>query len=285
LDAHPAVLALQLVTMTLFAVAAAGLVRRAGREHDPFLSRLAAAVVLAAFARLHYFLYPSLYTDLVYSGDAFRLLFHVTVLAAAALEVRGYWRSQIDVAVLEERRRMAHDLHDGLAQELAYIERNLQWLDGADAIVAGLRGASERALIESRRAIAALAAPQDQPLPATLADAVHDVAARERIRAIVDADDDATATTEEREALVRIACEAVTNAARHGHSDLVRVELRSGGVLTMRISDTGTGFDPDAVAVAGHFGLVSMRDRTRALGGRFTLTSAPGRGTEVEVQT
>jgi signal transduction histidine kinase len=244
---------------------------------------LAAASVLAAFARLHYFLYPSLYTDWVYSGDVFRLLFHTTVLTGAALEVHGYWRGQADAAVLEERRRIARDLHDGVAQELAYIKRNLQWLDDSDRTVAGLRASSERALIESRRAIAALTDPGDRPLQAILAEAVQDVAARERIRAIVDLDEDAVATPEEREALLRIACEAVTNAARHGHSEVVRVELSAGEMLTLRISDEGVGFDTDA-RVAGHFGLASMRGRALALGGDFRLSSAPGRGTDVEVE-
>jgi signal transduction histidine kinase len=281
---HPAVLAAQLVTMTLFGVAAVGLVRRAARERDGFLSWLAAASVLAAFARLHYFLYPSLYTDWVYSGDLLRLLFHATVLTAAALEVRGYWRSQVEAAVLEERRRLARDLHDGLAQELAYIKRNLQWLDDSDDVVVRLRASSERAVIESRRAVAALAEPSDRPLHAVLAEAVQDVATRERIRAIVDVDETATATPEEREGLVRIACEAVTNAARHGGSNLVRVELSAGDLLRLRISDAGVGFDPDAPPAPGRFGLTSMRGRALALGAGFKLSSSPGQGTEVDVE-
>ncbi len=89
---------------------------------------------------------------------------------------------------------------------------------------------------------------------------------------------------EEREALLRIACEAVTNAARHGRSDVVRVELSAGRPLRMRISDAGVGFDPDAAPGPGHFGLTSMRERASALGGRLSVASAPGRGTEVEVE-
>jgi signal transduction histidine kinase len=284
LAAHPAALAAQLVTMALFAAAAVGLERRSDREGDAFLGWLAIGCVLAAFARLHYFLYPSLYSDWVYTGDLFRLLFHATVLTGAALEVRRYWRSQVHVAVLDERRRMARDLHDGLAQELAYIKRNLQWLDERDGVVARLREASDRALIESRRAVAALTASVDRPLPTVLREAVDDVATRERIRAIVDVDDDVDTTAEEGEALLRIACEAVTNAARHGHSELVRVELKAGNPVRMRISDAGVGFDPGAAAVPGHFGVTSMRERASALGGRLTVASAPGRGTDVEVE-
>jgi signal transduction histidine kinase len=283
LVAHPAAGTVQLVNMALFAVASVGLVRRARRDGDPFLTWLAAGSVLAAVARLQYFVYPSLYSDWVSSGDVFRLLFHVTILVGAGLEVRSYWRSQVVAAVLGERARMARDLHDGLAQELAYIKRNLQWLDDADEVVAGLRDASERALIESRRAIAALAETGDRPLQAVLTEAVQDVAARERIQAIVDVDDDVAVTAEEQEALVRIACEAVTNAARHGQADVVRVQLR-GDPLTMRISDAGAGFEPAAAEATGRFGLRGMQARATALGGHLRVSSTPGQGTEVEVE-
>ena len=84
---------------------------------------------------------------------------------------------------------------------------------------------------------------------------------------------------------MRILSEAITNAARHGHADLVRVELENGNRLRLRITDTGRGFDPDAEQDAGRhrFGLRGMRERARALGGELRLTTEPGRGTQVEV--
>jgi signal transduction histidine kinase len=91
----------------------------------------------------------------------------------------------------------------------------------------------------------------------------------------------------EREALVRIACEAVTNAVRHGGAPLVRVQLQRGDGHEVRllIADSGSGFDPKAAgAASGGFGLVSMRERARGVGGRFRVWSAPGRGTSVEVR-
>ena len=85
-----------------------------------------------------------------------------------------------------------------------------------------------------------------------------------------------------REALVRIACEAVSNAARHGQAQLVRVELQNGRHVRFRVVDDGVGFDP-SIPRPGHFGLVSMRERAQAVGGSFRVRSAPGAGTEVEV--
>jgi signal transduction histidine kinase len=279
---HPAVLGVQLLTTTLFALAAVGFARRSDREGDPFLGWLAAASVLAAFARLNYFLYPSLYTEWIYSGDAFRLLFYAMVLVAAAREIASYWQAAAEAAVLEERRRVARDLHDGLAQELAYIGRSLRRLDQEDAAVMHARAGTQRALAESRLAIAALTEPLDRPLDAALRDAVHDVAAREDTQVVLTVDRDVRSTLAEREALVRIACEATTNAARHGRAPLVHVRLeREGRGLRMVIADRGAGFDPGQSGRG--FGLISMRERACAVGGRFRVSSTPGRGTEVEV--
>lgn len=90
---HPAILGMQLVGAALFAAAALGFARRAARERDAFVSSLAIASVFASFARVNYFLYPSLYTEWVYTGDAFRLLFYGFVLAAALREISSYWKS------------------------------------------------------------------------------------------------------------------------------------------------------------------------------------------------
>ena len=89
-----------------------------------------------------------------------------------------------------------------------------------------------------------------------------------------------------REALVRIAREAVTNAARHGNAGLVRVELENGAGIKLRIVDDGRGFD--AVTMrrrrGGGFGLVSMSERARAVGAVLTVDSRRGVGTTVEVE-
>ena len=279
---HPAVLGVQLIVMALFAAAAVGFARRAEREGDDLLAWLAAASVLGAFARVNFFLYPSLYTEWVSSGDAFRLLFYLTILVAAAREVRVHWQTAAEAAVLEERRRIARDLHDGLAQELAFVARNLQRLDQASPVVRRLEAGAARALTESRRAIAALSEPLDRPLDAALAEAAQDVAAREGTHVALALAPDVTVSAAQREGLVRIVSEAITNAARHGQADLVRVELEQNSGIRLRVADAGQGFDPGSPR-SGGFGLTSMRERAEAIGGRFRLSSAPGRGTEVEV--
>ncbi len=82
--------------------------------------------------------------------------------------------------------------------------------------------------------------------------------------------------------LVRIACEAVVNAARHSGSALVAVRLhREGKRIRMVVRDWGCGFDPSAHPAG--FGLTSMRERAQSVGAVLTVSSEPGFGSQVEV--
>lgn len=282
----PVVLGAQLAGMALYCLAAFGFARKALRTGDELMKWLAVAAVFGAFARLNYFLYPSLYTDWVYSGDFFRLAFYVAILVAAAREISSYWEKVSQTAVLEERRRIARELHDGLAQELAFIGRNVRTLDSTDPAVARVEASAARALSESRRAIAALTKPLDEPLEVVLAEAAEETAEREGTKLDLALAPAVELDYRRRDALVRIVCEAIANAARHGRAEQVRVELENGRRVVLRISDDGCGFDPAAVTSGrgrGGFGLVSMRERAQAVGGTFELRSRPGAGTQVQV--
>jgi signal transduction histidine kinase len=278
------VLGLQLAGLAAFALAAVGFARRALAEGDRFIGLVAAGTTLAAFALLHYMLFQPLNASWVYTGDVLRLLFHAVLLAAAAREIGEYWRGLAANAVLEERRRLARELHDGVAQELAFIGRRARRLASrTDADEARqITAAADRALGDSRRAIAALTRPLDQPLSEVLTEAVGQVVARHPVELDLDLSRNVRVDGDAREALVRIACEAVSNAARHGRAHVVRVELEQGEHVSFRIVDDGVGFEP-AATPAGRFGLISMRERAEAVGGSFRVSSAPGAGTAVEV--
>jgi signal transduction histidine kinase len=281
--AQPTVLALQLLMTLLYGLAAVGFLGRSQRFGDEFLGWVAVAAVLAAFAHLNYFLYPPPNSQWVHTGDVFRLSFYAILLAGSMREMWSYWRARSAAAALEEQRRIARDLHDGLAQELAYLARNLDSLDGeADQDALGrLQGAVERAQLESRRAISTRAAAGRQAVEIALADAAVEVADRFHIGLELDLAPGVRISAARAEALVRIACEAVTNAARHSGASRVSLNLEHvGSRVRLRVSDSGRGFDT-AVPGSG-FGLISMRERARSVGGELRISSVPGRGSKVE---
>ena len=121
--AHEAALVLQLVLVALFAAASIAYLRRAEEDQDPFMTWLAIAAALRVFSGIVYSFSPSLEAGWLSTGDIFRMLFYFALLAAAAGEVTRYWKASREAAVLDERQRIARDLHDGLAQELAFIVR------------------------------------------------------------------------------------------------------------------------------------------------------------------
>jgi signal transduction histidine kinase len=284
---HPLVAAAQGLQLVLFALAAAGFLRRSERERDDLLAWFAAAAVVAVSARVNYLLFPSLYSDWVYTGDVLRLASYLVILAGAAREVRRHWQAAALTAVVEERRRIARDLHDGLAQELAYIflqTRALVKGGHAPAVLAHVASAAERALGESRRAIATLAG-EDESLASAVAEVAEEIADRSGLRLELALSDGLEVAPHQREELLRIVREALSNAARHADASTVRVELSNGDGIRLRVEDDGIGFDPAETRRRpnGGFGLVSMLERAELLGAELRLESAPGAGTRVEV--
>jgi signal transduction histidine kinase len=275
----------QLGIAILFFIAALGFTKRADKTGDELLLWLGAGSVFAAFARINYFMFPSLYSEWVYLGDFLRLVWHVLLFVGAAREIQLYQRAYAEARVLEERRRIARDLHDGLAQELAFIASTMRRLTAAGEIphrLQQLASAAERGLDESRRAIASLTRQYPaEPFEVALVQTVEELAERVGARVTIAADPAPGLEQRHQEQLLRIVREAVTNAARHGDADLIHVSFTNGDGFRLRVEDNGVGFDPTLVDGLG-FGLVTMRERAAALGGRLALASSKS-GTEVEV--
>ena len=287
LVAHPAVMVIHAVGAVLYATAAIAFTRQAARRGDELLRWVAAGCVLAAFARGHYLLFPSLYSDYVYTGDVLRLGFYLLMLVGAAREIESYWQLRARTAVLEDRRRMARDLHDGLAQELSYLwaqSRSVGDRTPDAATVERIGAAAGRALDEARRAIAALTRPLDEPFDRVLQQVAEDLGSRYDVKVQTELDPAVQVSAQHGEALVRITTEALRNAVRHGRASRIDVVLTA-RPLSLTITDDGKGFG--AVSVdsgrAGGFGLLSMRERARSIGAEFAITSDPGEGTTVRV--
>lgn len=281
------VLTIQLLALALYAGAALRFTRQAREEGDELLRWVGAGAALGAFARLNYFLFPSLYSNFVYTGDLLRLTSYLFFLAGAAREIRAYWQNEASLAAMEERRRMARELHDGLAQELAFIRSQAAAM-AAGMTVPGmlehLSAAAERAVVESRRAVDALSedAREGDPLNEALVRAAEEVAGRAGAHVEIETEGRPEVSSAVREALIRVTREATNNAVGHGKASKVFLRLSAKeGRLRLTVTDDGSGFDPE-FAHRG-YGLRSMRDRTEALEGTLRVKSAPGNGTVVEV--
>jgi signal transduction histidine kinase len=279
-------LGLQLGLMLLYFAAAAGFARRAGR--DELMLWFAAAAVLAGFARLNYFLFPSIYSEWVYTGDALRFGSYALLFIGAVREIAAYQRDLARVAVADERRRMARNLHDGVAQDLAYISREGRRLGAQGVESAALKrisDAADRALDLSRDAIAALTGRADEPLAVAIARAAEEVAGRAGATVRMQLAPEVKVPGPARDDLVRIVREAVTNATRHGGARRLTINLdeRSDGI-TLTVGDDGSGFEPARLNGRSGFGLISMRERAEQLGGEFSVVSYPGGGTVVTVR-
>ena len=281
----PGLLSCQIVLMSVLVAASVGFARRAERTGDELMAWLSLGTMLGALARVNYFLFPSIYSDFVFTGDFLRLGFYLAILIGALRQISGYQRAVAAAAVREERTRIARDLHDSLAQDLAFISLEGTKLAERDPRAGGLATAAADALAASRGAIIELRGA-DEPLGGALARLASTLAGRRGIRLRLEFDESADASPQARNDLLRITSEAISNAIRHGRASEVWIRLRAAdGGLRLSILDDGTGFDPEtAGSVDGvGFGLTGMRERVARLGGTLRLNRRPEGGTEVEV--
>jgi signal transduction histidine kinase len=189
--------------------------------------------------------------------------------------VRRLRSKRVVRAVAAERRRLARELHDGVVQELGWIRSAaLRGVSGEE-----IAAAADRALDEARRVLSSLAASADEPVADAVGRAVRAIADRYDLRVSVELDPRTDVPAGHRTDLVRVAGEAVLNAARHAGCEAVEVSLVPG---RLRVRDDGVGFDVEQAGRRGH-GLVSMRERAEEMGAEMSIRSAPGAGTTVEV--
>jgi signal transduction histidine kinase len=215
-------------------------------------------------------------------------------IAVAIENARLVGRSR-ELAVMEERNRMARELHDSMTQLLYSLVLfagagrkavQAERLDRAERHLIRVEGSAQQALKEMRLLVFELR-------PHTLDDEGLAGALRQRLDAVenrvgittqlsVEGRLDLPAATEE--GLYRIAQEALTNALRHAFASTVQVLVDGGpDAVTLEVIDDGCGFDPAGRDGLGGLGLVSMRERAEELGATLTINSAPGAGTRVKV--
>ncbi|MGW1502230.1 sensor histidine kinase [Streptomyces mirabilis] len=202
-----------------------------------------------------------------------------------------------EAGVADERRRLAAEIHDTIAQGLTGIIAQLQVVAGATDLTTArthlerASGLARHSLGEARRSVHNLApvALADDGLPEALKKTVAEWTERTGIRAEFTVTGTAEQLHEEIAAtLLRIVQEALSNAARHAHPTRLGVTLSFlGDEVILDIRDDGQGFDPLALPErtrAGGFGLDGMRARAERIAGTLTIEAEPGHGTAVSAR-
>ncbi len=230
------------------------------------------------------------------SADDLRLLHTLGDLLSIALERARLFAKSVELGAVEERNRLAREIHDTLAQGLAAITLQLETADAlleAGAATGRARQAVLQALAltranleETRRSVLDLrAAPLEGR---SLVEALFALAEELKVRQHLQVDFTATGANQPlplriEVGLYRIAQEALTNVVQHANASQVNMQLAiTAAQVALVVEDDGSGFDP-AKATPGRYGLVGLNERARLLGGRLELRTAPGAGTRLEV--
>lgn len=194
----------------------------------------------------------------------------------------------------EERTRISRELHDELGQQLTGLKLELTWLSARlregrqpePGMLDAMREMLDGTILSVRR-ISTELRPRildDLDLAEAVCWQVDELTKRSNLQAVCNLPaaelvrEDSLAT-----ALFRIVQEALTNVARHANADRLEVSfVRDGDELVLSVRDSGSGFVHDENGRG--IGLVSMRERATAIDGKFTIMSAPGHGTTIEVR-
>ncbi|KAB2968700.1 PAS domain S-box protein [Zoogloea sp.] len=195
--------------------------------------------------------------------------------------------------VEDERTRIAREIHDDLGQRLTALKLDISLLRlgfGHNPELLRLAESMGRLLddtMETVRRISSNLRPAalDLGLVAALEWLAEDLELRSGICCRLDTGDEDIALDENRATVVfRVVQESLTNVVRHAEASEVRIALRSAEThLSLQIQDNGRGFNPKAPSPCRGFGLLSMEERVRALGGHLRLESAPGAGVSLSI--
>jgi two-component system, NarL family, sensor histidine kinase LiaS len=203
-------------------------------------------------------------------------------------------QTQHELVLLEERNRLARELHDTIKQQTFATQmqvraaKNLlekdpsaarEHLDEAEGLIKTSQQELGRLILELRPA-----ALEDQGLAKALADYVEGWSQHTRIPVTIQVSNERRLSLAVDQALYRVAQEALANIARHSHASQVALRLDyTPEQVCLYVSDNGAGFDAQSTENGG-FGLHSMRERAESLGGLMLVQSDKGQGTKITVQ-
>ena len=208
-------------------------------------------------------------------------------------------QQQREIAMLEERNRLAREIHDTVAQSLVALILQIDTtqtilqrgeIAATTDMLTQAHGLAKRALEDTRRAVRGLAAASAQtlsPAQAIAQEAQQSEAESGIPTQFVITGDEQALTPDQRASLVRITQEALTNARKHARAQRIRVGLQFGAdAVTLVIEDDGAGFDaaaPRTPGPKGGYGLFGIEERAQLIGANLQIDSTPGWGTRIRV--
>lgn len=231
----------------------------------------------------------------LFTPDDQETLERFAVQAAIAIDNAHLHAQAAEIATARERLRIAHEMHDGLAQVLGYVNTKVQAAkqylrrgktDDASIQLEELAVSARQAYGDVREAIVGLRTlpGSDRSLEEVLAEFLQQWREQSGVGTELTIDAGLRLQTSVELQVVRIIQESLTNVRKHARATTVRVDVRKrDGQLAVTISDDGLGFNPE-VTTRGEFpkfGLTTMRERASSVRGSLAIESTPGAGTTV----
>lgn len=231
-----------------------------------------------------------------YSKNHARLAQTITNQVAMAIENARLFEQAQNLATLEERNRIARELHDSVTQLLygisLYCTATTRTLSGGnykqvEENLAEIKDNALQALREMRLLILELSPPllQKEGLVAALKSSLEIIESRTALETEILSDAELRLPRAVEPGLYRIAMEALNNLVRYANAKKVVVQLQiRGNWIFLDIKDNGVGFDPLTARNRGGMGIVSMEQRAKQLGGQLVIESNPGEGTCIHAE-
>lgn len=230
-----------------------------------------------------------------FTQDDEQTLERFAVQAAIAIDNAHLHAQAEEIAVARERLRIAHEMHDGIAQILGYVNTKVQaakqyfrrgMTDEGNEQLGQLATSAQQAYGDVRESIVGLRTlpGSNRTVQDVLREFLHHWKEQSGVDAELSIDADLRMAPSIELQIVRIIQESLTNVRKHARATKARVEVhRDDGRILVSISDNGFGFNPEATARGEFpkFGLTTMRERASSVNGSLDIDSAPGAGTTV----
>lgn len=231
-----------------------------------------------------------------FTDDDIRIMNLFADQAAIAIKNSRLHNQAEQLAVLEERQRLARELHDSVSQSLYSVSL---YADAARLAIADgeieetvnniqeLRNMAREAMLDMRLLIFELHPPilEEEGLTVALQTRLESVEARSGIKTVFEVKEDRRLPIHIESELYRIAQEALTNAVKHARAKVIQVQLHfSEKKFRMILWDNGIGFDPKNTSHGGGLGLRSMQQRIQRIDGTMVIDSKPGEGTAITIE-